>query len=161
MTVLYIILYILQDLPDHEDKPNSSKGNLLPIVDGQVHRGPLTLHIKEQEADTLPGCPTITSLATAQIPTVCPTNMVLIPEVPQTSLIFQMIPPTQSKNEDKDNQRKIKILKMIGQNVLASTCKSQLINCRKENFPGPLSSLQSSLLDFWLSLLLRLHHSFY
>ena len=154
MAIIYIISYLLQDLPDHEDKPHSSEGNLLPIVDGQVHRGPLTLHIKEQEADTLPGCPTITSLATAQIPTVCPTNMMLIPELPHTFLIFQMMPPTQSKNEDKDNERKIKILKMIGQNLLATTCNPQLIHCRKENFPGPLSSLQSSLLDFWLSLLL-------
>ena len=153
---MYITLNLLQDLPDQKDKPHSSEVNLLPIVDGQDHRGPPIFHVKEQDTDALPGRPT-----KAQIQTVCPTEIMLIPEVPYTFLIFQMIPPTQSKNEDKDNERKIKILKMIGQNLLASTCKSHLIHCRKENFPGPLSSLQSSLLDFWLSLLLRLHHSFY
>ena len=75
------------------------------------------------------------------------------------SISFQMLSSALSFYGENDNM--IKIVKIIGKNCLASICNSHLIHCRKKDCPWTFPSLQPGLLDFWFSLLLRLHQALY
>ena len=155
---MYTISYLLQsNLQDNKEEQHPSKD--------KVERASPTLHIeelKEGEAVALPGCPipselsTITSpaTATAQTPKVFHTNTITKPGVLNTFSLFQMISSAQSNHRNLNTESKIKIFKMIGQNLLSSTCKSHHIHYRKKDCPWPLSSLQPILLDVCSPLLL-------
>ena len=92
--------------------------------EGKVQTGRITLHIEDQEATTLPGCPisselptltssSITSLTKTQIPRVCSTTMMAMPELANVFLIFQ-ISSAHGDNEENYNESKIKMFKIIG-----------------------------------------------
>ena len=88
--------------------------------EGTIKTGRITLHVEEQEAATLPGCPISSELPTTTSPTkaqnkrVFPTNTMTMPESAKTFLTFQMISSAHSNNGENDNMRKIKIFKIIG-----------------------------------------------